>query len=178
MQSPFHERIRPSLFLLIGAPCSGKTTWRQKVYTSSPHRQTTFISSDDIISQAAKDAGVTYNQAFAALDHSVVTEELWRQFDKATTSNHDVVVDRTNMYKGSRARFLNRIPRHYKIIAIVFERPLSILLKRNIYRDSVEDKMIPEDVIKQMIDTYETPSWFYDGFDIIYHVPHTELVAG
>ncbi len=175
MQSPFHERIRPSLFLLIGAPCSGKTTWRQTVYTTSPHRQTTFISSDDIISQAAKDAGVTYNQAFAVIDHSVVMEELFFQFDKAVTANHDIVVDRTNMYKGSRLKFLDRIPRHYKIIAIVFERQLPLLLERNARRGRTEDKLIPEDTIKQMFDTYEAPS--FDDFDIIHRVPHTEFVA-
>jgi AAA domain len=105
-----------SLTLMIGLPCSGKSTALQQYFDQHPTVRRSngdnpqpgdmvVLSSDDIIMELASGLGLDYNGAF---DRFIKSAEsiFWDRFRQSLNTNLDVVIDRTNMTIKSRARLL------------------------------------------------------------------------
>jgi heterogeneous nuclear ribonucleoprotein U len=153
---------RPILWMLIGLPGSGKSTWVNK-HQYRTDRFTYVTSTDNIIDDIAAQSGKTYNDVFK--DNIKFAEKtMYAEVMAAVKADGDIIWDQTNLTKKSRAKKLIMIPDHYIKYAVVFPTPEQLLLQRLASRPG---KTIPSYVIEGMIDTFEMPE-LSEGFDAIY----------
>lgn len=151
--------MKSKIFILIGVPMSGKSTWIKNNYPN-----TKVISRDDIVLEVH--GSNDYNKAFKEVNHKEVDKLLNSRLVIASQSNEDVIIDMTNMTSKRRKSTLNHFTNFYKV-AVVF--PLlsnDEYERRNKIRTVTENKSIPLSILKSMMDTYEPPTKD-DGFDDI-----------
>jgi tRNA uridine 5-carbamoylmethylation protein Kti12 len=146
----------PWVILLIGPPGSGKTTWRDHVF-SKLGQAPVVISTDDMIERWGAERGLNYTQAFASGVFAEFDREAMRIFTAAVARRANIVVDRTNMTVSSRARFLSQLPKTYHRIGIVFDVERATLDKRLAFRAEKTGKNIPNHVVTDMLSRYEPP---------------------
>lgn len=169
---------KPLLICLIGVPGLGKSTWREQ-YLSSHDFDGFVASTDDIIDEWAAEQGKTYN----AIYHGAISAatDLWNKLvHLAFTKRLDLLVDRTNMSRKSRSRFMRRAKNlGYDCRAIVFQAPVNDDDKAEHTRrlSSRPGKTIPQNVIDSMLAKYEPPT-IEEGFNMIgvidtFTFPHT-----
>lgn len=153
---------RPVLWMLIGVPCSGKSTWVD--YQLENCDDPPFIASTDAhIERIAAQYGKTYNEAFN--DNIKMAEKrMYAQVALATDLNECIIWDQTNLTRKSRAKKLIMIPDHYEKIAVVFSTPEPEELKKRLA--SRPGKTIPPHVVDGMIEMMEFPQ-MDEGFDTI-----------
>lgn len=108
----------PKCTMLVGVPASGKSTY---AVVSGLASSCVYISTDDIIEAIALDNGFTYDEIFK--DAIGLAEKImWKQLQYCHDKGWDVVIDRTNLTKKSRARFI-RFLTGYEFEAVVFPTP-------------------------------------------------------
>lgn len=154
----------PAIYILVGPPASGKSTWRES-YISKISDPTVVLSTDDLIEEYAIQANMDYNQAFKEVNFSDLEKTMFFKFREALGRSENIIVDRTNMRIKSRNRFLASVPKTYKKIAVVFEINTPHLLARLHNRAEQTGKFIPEKNVLDMISTYQEPTM--DEFDSI-----------
>lgn len=144
----------PILYVTVGLPGSGKSTWRERFLALHP--EAVAISHDDLVEEFAKAGGLTYSEAFRQMDLKAAEAMVKVRFSEAVALGQDIVLDRTNMTKKSRRQFLNRAP-GYKTHAIVFEVAEHVLDYRLAKRAKRTGKSIPAHVVKMMRSSYHEP---------------------
>jgi predicted kinase len=144
----------PTLYMLVGVPGSGKTTWIEK----NKHNAVV-LSTDNYIERYAMKTGKTYNDMFKELI-GVATKQMEKDLAYAVEENRDIIWDQTNLTAKSRKSKLSKIPNNYKKIAVFFSVP-SDLRDRLASRPG---KNIPEPVIISMINQLQPPTK-EEGFD-------------
>lgn len=151
---------RPKLWMLIGVPGSGKSTWVDNQLENCDDPP--FIAStDEYIEYIAKSQWKTYNEVFK--DNIKAAEKrMYAQVALATDLDECIIWDQTNLTRKSRAKKLIMIPDHYDKIAIFFPTPEDIW-ERLIQRENATGKSIPEHVVRNMMNTIELPE-FGEGF--------------
>lgn len=145
----------PSIYMLIGVPGSGKSTWRENYLKNN---DAVVISSDDHVDDFAEKNGVTYTQAFGMVDMKDIEAKIRSDYMDAITSGKDIIVDRTNMSRKSRSRFLSFLPDGYEKHAIVFQCPEEELQRRLTKRAEETGKSISDAVIQSMQRNYQEPT--------------------
>jgi predicted kinase len=156
----------PTLYMMVGVPLSGKSTWIQNSDIVS--KTTVVVSTDNTIETIAKALNETYNSIFKNTT-KLAEYVLQRDCQNAIANDYDIIWDQTNLTKKSRAGKIQSIPNYYRKVAVVFPHPApSVMLERNKKR-SAQGKHIPEHIISSMIETYERPS-LDEGFDVIIDV--------
>lgn len=156
----------PKLYMLIGVPGSGKSTWYSKFVaesTKGPHNLC-YASTDYLIELTAKLQRKTYDDVFHA---SIKDAEkaMYELVMEAVKDGSDIIWDQTNLNRKARAKKLIMIPDHYEKIAIFFPTP-DDLDQRLANRPG---KTIPYHVMKSMLSSLEYPQ-HDEGFDVIYDV--------
>jgi len=154
-----------TITLLIGAPCSGKST-----YYNSYKMQGTRISRDDIVLELG--AQNTYNECWDVVDQQEVDHNLMVRYQTALRSGEDIIIDMTNMSKKSRRKWLNDSKlkkRGYQKKAIVFCTGEQVIIERALNQRNT--KNIPVKVIENMMKRFGFP--MYDEFDEI-----TQYITG
>ncbi len=146
-----------TVYILIGLPASGKSTWRESHLAANSTVETVIISSDDIVEEIAKEKGVTYDEAHKLVDWKYATSRMRTHFRQALNKGQDVIVDRTNMSRKSRKMFLKDLPEGYESVAVVFTVPDTVLQERLNARAAATGKSIPKDVIENMASRYMAP---------------------
>lgn len=151
----------PKLFMLIGIPGSGKSTW-----IKNQKHNAVIVSTDDIIEREAARQNKTYSDVF---DQTIkkATQEMQQDLRQAIAQQQDIIWDQTNLTAKSRASKLRQIPNTYEKIAVFFPTPDREELTKRL--DSRAGKTIPTYVIKSMADNLETPSPA-EGFDQVIFV--------
>ena len=150
---------KSNIILLIGHPLCGKSTYIKKNYPT-----TRVISRDEIILDIY--GGDDYNLAFSEVNQKQVDSELRRKLQESSQLNEDVIIDMTNITVKRRRKTLQYF-NNYTKIAIVFPHlNEDEIIRRNQFRLITEKKSIPFGVIKNMILTYEKPT-YDEGFDDI-----------
>jgi predicted kinase len=150
---------QPYVLVLIGPPLSGKDTVLKQMDLSN----TVVISRDQIVLDVY--GSDNYDEAFKNVNQKAVDAELQRQLRQSSEDGKNVIINMTNMTSKRRSHNLNHFGDEYTKVAVIF--PIlewDEYRKRNIKRQQEEMKFIPEQVIRNMISSYQpiNPS---EGFD-------------
>jgi len=152
----------PKCYQLIGVPGSGKSTWiRNQIWALG----LTIVSTDAFVEDYARAQGRTYSQVFE--DYMPTAIDLMvQQVVFAQQHGHTVIWDQTSTTAASRRKKFRMLP-DYQHIAVVFKTPDLEELSRRLA--SRPGKIIPEEIVKDMIDRFEMPT-LAEGFQEIWHV--------
>ena len=147
-----------TLYMLIGVPCAGKSTWIKSCSIDA-----VVLSTDDKIEAAAAAEGKTYNDMFK----SVIGEaekQMHADAAAAFAAGRDVIWDQTNVTAKTRGKKLNRVPAHYEKVAVYFVTPDNAELQRRLANRP--GKTIPANIVMGMVSQLEMPT-AEEGFDRI-----------
>ena len=151
-----------NLYVLVGIPCSGKSTWAANQDWVA---ECAYISTDVHVEAYAKQTGKTYTEVFEQYMPTAV-DLMANEVIAARTNNRDIVWDQTSTTVASRRKKLQMLP-EYTAIAIVCTKPgIGEMTKRLASRPG---KTIPWTVVTAMIDGFETPTEA-EGFAEIWYV--------
>jgi predicted kinase len=165
----FTKEGKPLLFVLVGPPCSGKST-----YIKNNLANFTVISRDDTLMKYGdqKYFNLEYSDLFRTLteeDHKNIDLLVIEKFMTATKNRESIVIDMTNMSPKSRRKWSqgasNIVGKEYYKQAVVFFTGYEELLVRNMVRYSQEGKNIPEKVLLNMCKNFKLP--MHDEYDNI-----------
>lgn len=125
---------KPTFYMMVGIPGSGKTTYAHQIPNA------TVLSSDDIRAEIGADGGDKKM-------HKQVFDILHERVKEALSAGKDVVYDATNLHHTRRTDLLDEIKRltDHKV-CVYFAIPLEQALSQNADRDTP----VPEKVIKRM----------------------------
>lgn len=167
------HRTRPVLYMLIGVPGSGKSTWVRR--NRSAMNRPVILSTDAYIERQMRDYRLPYSRMFRRHIQDA-TQAMQAELRSAVESGRDIIWDQTNLDSASRRRKLNQVPSEYEKVAVVFKTPGRKLLNKRLNSRTVRSsnqagalylpKDIPTQVIDQMIADFEPPSGS-EGFDRI-----------
>lgn len=144
----------PTLYMMIGVPGSGKTTW-----IKNNKHNAVVLSTDDYIERVAEKQGKTYSEVFKDAI-GPATDQMEKDLIQAIRNERDIIWDQTNLTAKARKGKLSRMPKNYRKVAVYFSVPQDL-------RDRLASrpgKVIPEPVIISMINQLQPPTK-EEGFD-------------
>ena len=149
---------QPKLFMLIGLPGSGKSTFvrnRVKFYDDCNKTRLEIVSSDDIREEL-------YGTRSCQKDPARVFEIAHERIINSLEQGWDVIFDATNITRKNRASLLKKIPAYTEKFAQICWAPISTCIERDLKREFP----VKANVIWKMAYKFQMP--FYDeGFDHI-----------
>jgi len=148
------------LYMLIGVPGSGKSTWIGEQYWAN---DCVLVSTDKLIDLEAGRQGKTYNDVFSSYIDTA-TKLMNEDVRAAVATGKDIIWDQTNTGRRSRKAKLAMAPGYHKI-AVVFATPEDGEWQRRIA--SRPGKVISEAVLKAMAQGLQLPT--EDEFDEIWN---------
>lgn len=146
------NETKPTIYVLIGPPCSGKSTWINK-FLKNNKQDYSIISSDNHIERLAISDGLTYSEAWPKFIGQA-TAAAKQDLEGAKRDNKNIIVDQTNMSKKKRKSLLQGLD-HYHKIAVIFDCDTKTLIARNEERFKRTGKNIPENVIKDFLNKFD-----------------------
>jgi predicted kinase len=151
----------PKLYMLIGVPGSGKSTW---IANQDWTKDIPIVSSDKFIDEHAAKEGKTYNEVFA--DYvKIATHLMDNQVLICKANNTNIIWDQTNTSVKSRKAKLDKLD-GYEKIAVVFRTPEKEELDKRLAQRV--GKHIPANVIESMIANLQEPTE-EEGFKEIWY---------
>lgn len=142
---------KPKLYMLVGIPGSGKSTW---VLNQEWSKNCAVISTDMWVEMEAERRGVTYSEIFQEYMPKAV-ELMAHQVELARDKGMDIIWDQTSTTISTRAKKFRMLPEYYAI-AVVFRIPeLQELQRRLANRPG---KVIPSEVLDDMIAKWQEPT--------------------
>lgn len=151
----------PKCYQLVGVPGSGKSTW---VKNQNWIKDCVIVSTDEFVEAYAKDQGKTYSDVFEEYMPTAAVQMADKVIE-ARNKGKDIIWDQTSTSINSRLRKFNMLP-DYEHIAIVFMTPEKTELNRRL--NSRPGKIIPDEVIRSMVEGFEMPSES-EGFKEIWY---------
>ena len=155
--------LPPKLYMLVGVPGSGKTTW---CVNQNWALGLTIVSTDVWVEHYARTQRKTYTEVFDQYMPTAINQTL-EQVVHARENGHTIIWDQTSTTIKSRARKFHMLP-DYDVIAVVFPTPRRGELARRLA--ARPDKVIPPAVLESMINDWQEPT-MEEGFKEIWHVP-------
>jgi tRNA uridine 5-carbamoylmethylation protein Kti12 len=154
----------PTLVMLCGPPCSGKSTYVRKLLLENDYGYTNHVvlSTDNYIERMATKLNSTYSQIFEEYVDAA-SRELDLELKEAIRGNKSIIWDQTNLTAKARKRKLNKIPPYYSKSAAWFLASLETIFSRNENRPG---KYIPKSVLRRMHSQFERPT-LEEGFDYV-----------
>lgn len=155
---PEIDENAPTITVLVGPPASGKSSHINKIRDDA-----IVLSRDDILLQHANSIGFkgTYSEVWKYFEennlHKIVDEIEQETFKKAVKDKKNIIVDRTNMSRKSRRRWLSNVPKDYRKEAVVFATTYEDVYSRNKKRTDETGKSIPNEIIGQMMRQFMVP---------------------
>lgn len=150
----------PALYMLVGLPGSGKSTFAKNLFGFN-------YSTDSVVESIANLQGKTYNEVFFDWI-KVAQNQMDENLEVAIQHKDDVIWDQTNLTAKSRKSKLSKIPKDYRKVAFVFIADQVVLEKVNNERKEI-GRDIPEKVLLDMQKNFEYPTKD-EGFDEIYFI--------
>ncbi len=152
---------QPTITLMVGIPGSGKSFWVRH----NAH-DLTVISSDNLLELWAAEHGKTYSEAWGEPGLlKEIDKQMKADLALSLSKNEHIIVDRTNVSKGSRNKILSQVPKNYLRFAAVFKAARDVVDRRLDMRAKHTGKIIPPFVVDEMQKNYEPPT---DEFDEIF----------
>lgn len=144
------------LYMLIGLPASGKSTYALKLLElcKKLNEEAIIISSDEIRKEILGDVN-------DQTQNSLVFEEVEKRVLE-NLKEHNVIYDATNINYKRRMNFLKKVGNYCAKIAILMATPYETCIERNNQRE----RKVPIEAIKRMYHNFYVPQ-HYEGFDDI-----------
>lgn len=143
------------LYLMIGCPGSGKTTFAKNELIKLREVPCKYISRDDIrfslIGDNIKD--------YFSREKEVYREFIW-QIYSALKEGKDVIADATHLNTKSRQKFFNNLPfdkNNIEVVAVFIDTPLEICIQRNETRKG-QKTYVPENSLRKMFFARRPPT--------------------
>jgi predicted kinase len=155
------QQTKAKLYVLVGVPGSGKSTW---VSNQLWAKDCAYVSTDGYVDRFAARMKKTYSEVFQDVMPRAI-RLMMRAVRKAQREGKDVIWDQTSTTVASRARKFSALPEYYTI-AVVFKTPTSRELRKRLA--SRPGKHIPWKVVSGMINGFVMPSE-EEGFDEIWY---------
>lgn len=159
MKIDFNKIKEPFVLVLIGPPLSGKSTFIRENFDDS---DIDVISRDAILLDVY--GSDNYDEAFKNVNQRDVDIELQNKLLQSSKSNRNVIIDMTNMTSKRRSHNLKNFTEYTKIAVIFPILEYDEYNRRNNKRKLEENKFIPEQVLRNMIGSYQ-PIRENEGFD-------------
>jgi predicted kinase len=153
----------PKLFMLVGVPGAGKSTW---IKNQTLTNDAIILSTDAYIEDMALAEGKTYSAVFGDYIYDAVAQ-LDEDLEYAMQHSKDIIWDQTNLSLRGRREKLDMVMGSYEKIAVVFKTPDDIA--ERLKRREAKGKVIPVKVFDAMVMGYEPPTRF-EGFSQIIEV--------
>lgn len=154
--------MKPKLYMLIGVPCAGKSSWH---CDQDWLQDAAYISSDIYVEEFAKNMDKTYSEVFKEVMPQCI-DYMLGDVVHAREARRDIVWDQTSTTVESRKKKINMLPEYNKI-AVVFPTPDRAEL--DVRLSGRPGKHIPKNVVDAMIAGWEEPTRA-EGFDSIVYV--------
>jgi predicted kinase len=154
---------RPILYVLIGVPGSGKSTW---AHNQEWFKDCAYINTDTWVELHAMEKGKTYSEVFVEYMPKAVNI-MTENVELARHVNQDIIWDQTSTTLASRKRKFNMLPDYYRI-AVWFTTPDEEELKKRL--SSRPGKIVPDEIVKSMIDNFEIPDFEQEGWNEVWRV--------
>lgn len=146
------------LFIMMGAPGSGKTTW----CNNNVPKNAVYISRDEIRFNIIKDKDSYFSK------EKIVYNIFTNKINEALESRLDVYADQTSLNAGSRKKLINALNKKPDEINIIYiEKPLDTILEYNSKRTG--RKLVPNNAIIKMYNSISKPT-AKEGIDYLYIV--------
>jgi predicted kinase len=152
---------KPKLYMLVGVPGSGKSTWakNQEFWM----KDCAYISTDTYVEEWAKSVGETYTEVFEEY-MPIAVAKMVDAVNAARDAGKDIIWDQTSTTIVSRAKKFRMLPEYYAI-AVVFRIPGPEELQKRLA--SRPGKVIPLEVLDDMIAKWQEPTE-EEGFNEIW----------
>ena len=149
-----------TLYLTIGAPGSGKSTYSKNLIKDKDIK---YLSSDELRAQLGKDES-----------DQTVTGQVFNHIKKKVVEylemGDSVLIDATNINKKDRKYYIDTAKQNNaKVIGLVCAVTKNELIERNTKRGESGGRNVPVWVIEKMLNKYEPPTT-EEGFDEIIYV--------
>lgn len=156
---------KPSLYILVGIPCSGKSYYTEKIFKP---KNIKIVSTDEIRIE------VSGTRKFDIDRNNEIFETAFSRIKEELISGRDVVFDATNTNKKHR-RTVIKLEKscNSRIVAVVMKTPLAVCLKRN--RERPEESKLPEGKL-YYFNKANLDLDYSEGFDEIIQVKYTEVI--
>jgi len=153
----------PIAYFMVGLPGSGKSTIADEVAKSA---NLEIVSADAFIEEYAASKKKTYVEVFREAA-STAEENVKKTVARIVEEGKSFIWDQTNLTINTRARRIEMLSNNYVCKAIiVVASTKEVLADRLAGRPG---KKIPNEVLQNMISTYQEPS-AKEGFDTIYRI--------
>jgi len=149
-----------TLYVLVGVPASGKSTW---VKNQDWARHIPVVSTDRFVEEYAQKEGKTYSDVFDGY-MPIAVRLMANQVLICQANKRDIIWDQTSTSVVTRAKKIRMLPEYRKIAVVFPTPPIDELQKRLASRPG---KVIPWEVVQNMIDNWEQPT-LEEGFDEIW----------
>ncbi len=151
------------LYVLVGVPASGKSTWTSNQIWA---KDIPVVSTDRFVEEYAAKHGKTYSEVFEEY-MPIAVKLMANQVLICQANKTDIIWDQTSTTVATRAKKIRMLPEYYKI-AVVFTTPPTAELQRRLA--SRPGKTIPWDVVSNMAAQLEAePPTQEEGFDEIWY---------
>ena len=141
--------MKNHLYLMIGVPGSGKSTYAKNILKYGD----IYISRDEI-----RYSLLTEEDDYFAKENEVIKTFI-DNIDKLLVNEEycgDVYADATHLSPKSRAQVLNQLKNKDKVSAIYLDIPLDLILERNAQRKG--RALVPENVVRRMYNSIILPT--------------------
>lgn len=143
--------MKNKLYIMIGIPGSGKSTYAKKHFPNA-----LYVSRDEIRFNL-----VAENEEYFSKEKEVFSKFI-NTINFGLTTGKDVVADATHLNYRSRNKLLKNLDinfiRKIEIVAIVMATPLDECIKRNENRKGTRS-YVPQEVIKKMYTSFKPPTF-------------------
>jgi predicted kinase len=136
-------RLKKTVYLLVGLPGSGKSTWAKK--RCAENAKAAYISRDEIRFSLLKDGEEYFAKEKEAFKIFIST------IKKAMSDEiyEEIYIDATHLNEHSRQKVLDKLDlKNWDICLVNFTTPIEVCIKRNATRTG--RAFVPEDVIRNM----------------------------
>lgn len=159
--------MKPSIYVLVGVPGSGKSTWTDN-FLGTTDLPFVVVSSDMVLDAIAKEKGLTYSDVFSEFI-DFATSKAKQTFRDAIVEGTSIIYDQTNLSKKKRKGILQQTPKNYHKVAVVFDTDAEEVERRLVMREQATGKHISKKLLSDMYSRWETPT-VDEGFDVIIKV--------